>query len=359
VIMLRTNLVLIGVEHCPGRFVGLRGHPLNLPPRPDQLAQSGAFFASARTRRTRMLHPLLWMAAMALAFAGCGGKQSVDAPDNSANPTLRVLTLNLMQRSPVAGRSERFDRIAEFLESQARAGHPVDVLLLQEGCSGLVVGTMDSLGDLRRKLALKGLNYSLYSRPYLGVPALLVFRIGILTRAKILYTGGAPLDMKTGNWFDDFPLPGRKRVVAAGLDHAACRVNVFSVHLSSGGNQEARVRQARDLLGFINQFSITHPADIAILGGDMNAGPDTPVYELLAAEFVDAHTADAGGSPAYTFNLPRNPHCHGYPGGPSRIDFVFVRGRNIKVLSSEVVFNGENEWVSDHCGVLVVFSLGE
>ncbi len=275
---------------------------------------------------------------------------------------LRVLTLNLMQKSPIAARGERFNEIARFLKASQEAGRAVDAVLVQEGCSGVWAGTFDSLGELRRALGRAGLRYELYSAPCFGVPVGLVFRIGVLTNTQIRCTASSRLFSRTGNWYDDFPLHGRKRVVMAGVDHPIGRVNLFSTHLSSGGTPEDRLRQAKDLIKFVrdaarrtSDASAQHPADLNILGGDMNNLPGSEVHKLLASWFTDSFAAANPGAPGPTFNLPGNPHCRGYGGGPRRIDYVFYKGRGVEVQSSEVVFGAEGMWVSDHCGVLTVF----
>ncbi|MEW6354784.1 MAG: endonuclease/exonuclease/phosphatase family protein [Planctomycetota bacterium] len=270
---------------------------------------------------------------------------------------MRVLTLNLMQKSPVAGREERLERIAELVKSRHDAGEPIDALLLQEGCSGVTVGTMDSIGDLAARLGAKGLRYYVRSEPCFGVPNFLVFRVGVLTRADVLSSDGNGLECRTGDWFDDFPLPGRKRVVGLSTSTPMGRVNLFSVHLSSGGSQGDRIRQVRDLIQFVENFGKEHPAEVVIVGGDMNTTPTTDAYQQLSAAWADSYAAAATSSPGHTFNLPGNPHCKGYVGDPRRIDFIFVKGESIRIERSDVVFNSDGWWVSDHCGVLTTLKI--
>ena len=156
------------------------------------------------------------------------------APESSV-ARLRVLTLNLMQMSPVAGREVRFRRIADFIRTQRDEGRPVDVLLLQEGCSGIWVGTRNSIDELRQKLPPTPASYDLYSRPCFGVPVFLTFEVGILSAAPFLHTSAAALPCHTGEWLDDCPLPGARRAVMVGIDHPMGRVNLFTVHLASSG----------------------------------------------------------------------------------------------------------------------------
>ena len=156
---------------------------------------------------------------VAFGAGSCANSQSPTATPKRQDSCLRVLTLNLMQMSPVAGRGERFEKIAQFVKTRQDEGRPVDVLLLQEGCSGVWVGTSDSLNDLRKPLARKGLGYELCSQPCFGVPVFLQFRVGVLSNEKILYTDARDLPCPTGDWLDDCPLPGRKRAVMVGIAH--------------------------------------------------------------------------------------------------------------------------------------------
>ncbi|MFH0963901.1 MAG: endonuclease/exonuclease/phosphatase family protein [Planctomycetota bacterium] len=289
----------------------------------------------------------------AILLTGCAARKgAVTARAGEPDRLLRVLTLNLMQHSPIAGRGERFEKIADFLEARAKAGEPVDVVALQEGCSGLVVGTADSIADLGRQLERRGLRYHRHSAPQSGTPLFLLFRVGVLTSGPILYTDGRDLGGLTGNRMDDFPVPGRQHVVLAGMDYPIGRVNLLSAHLSSGGGADLHTRQARELLAFIEEMNGRHPADVTVLGGDMNTSPDTEAYRVLAGELTDSYAAAKSDSPGYTWDVPGNPHRLGHQGDPARIDFIFFRGEGVEVERSEVVFDKDDGWVSDHCGVL-------
>lgn len=292
------------------------------------------------------------LAVVPTAVSSCAVHRPTIPEDKAAAPCLRVLTLNLMQKSPVASREDRFAKIAEFLRARCDEGRPVDVLLLQEGCSGLWVGTADSINDLRRSLARVGLTYDIHSQPSFGVSSFLVFRVGVLTRAQIRYCDGRALDCRTGNWYDDCPIPGRKRVVMVGIDHAIGRVNLFSAHLASGGTEKDRTRHAEELLRFISEMDEKRPADVTVLGGDMNTCAGSPLYGLIAAHLTDAYAKANPGSAGPTFDLPGNPHNLGNGAAPRRIDFIFVKGKDLLVQDSEVVFGCEGWWVSDHAGVL-------
>jgi endonuclease/exonuclease/phosphatase family metal-dependent hydrolase len=197
--------------------------------------------------------------------------------------------------------------------------------------------------------------YGICSRSCFGVPAFLTFEVGILSVAPLLYTREAALPCRTGEWFDDFPLPGGRRAVMAGIDHPIGRVNLFTVHLASGGASTDRESQADALIRFARDCAVSHPAVLTVVAGDMNAAPDAHIYQQLAGAFRDSYAAANPGAEGPTFNLPGNPHCRGYGGTPQRIDFVLFEGTGIEVESSEVVFAEEGWFVSDHAGVLTTF----
>lgn len=296
------------------------------------------------------------MVGVGLATLSCRHDRPAPAsPPDPAGTRLRVLTLNLMQKSPVGSRDARFRRIADFLRQRHREGSPVDVLLLQEGCAGIWVGTGDSLDDLRQQLPEVAGPYGLYSRPCFGVRAFLTFEVGVISGFPFLYTADAALPCQTGDWFDDAPLPGGRRAVMAGIDHPIGRVSLFSVHLASGGLAADREAQADALVRFVRDCSASHPAALTVVAGDMNASPAAPVYQRLAGAFRDSYADANPGTVGPTFNLPGNPHCKGYSGSPQRIDYILFVGDGVEVESSEVVFAEAGWFVSDHAGVLTTF----
>ena len=123
--------------------------------------------------------------------------------------------------------------------------------------------------------------------------------IALLTRYPVVASGGALLDSE---------------LEQTGIVHARVRVggrDVDAYGIWLGLAPEERARQLTDALVFIGA------ASPALLGGDFNATPDSPVYARLAeANFVDPFAAlglgDAPTSPAVE---PRE-----------RIDFVWGRG---------------------------------
>jgi len=81
----------------------------------------------------------------------------------------------------------------------------------------------------------------------------------------------------------------------------------------------------------------------AILAGDMNATPDSEPIKILEQKWTNA--IDEAAAPSAPSSKPR-----------SRIDYVFFRGKSLKLISTEVI---SEPMASDHCPVLAVFELVE
>ncbi|APZ96560.1 endonuclease/exonuclease/phosphatase family protein [Fuerstiella marisgermanici] len=81
----------------------------------------------------------------------------------------------------------------------------------------------------------------------------------------------------------------------------------------------------------------------AILAGDMNATPDSEPIKILEQKWTNA--IDEAAAPSAPSSNPQ-----------SRIDYVFFRGKSLKLISTEVI---SEPMASDHCPVLAVFELAE
>lgn len=100
-------------------------------------------------------------------------------PDVWNRGYLNVLTVNLALFE-IERRDERLENFAEFAETKALDGEPVDVILLQEGVAGDLVNTKrGSPGDLQKKLQEHGLIYELRTATETGVPGILTTRNAI------------------------------------------------------------------------------------------------------------------------------------------------------------------------------------
>lgn len=166
-----------------------------------------------------------------------------------------------------------------------------DVMMLQEvdTCRITSYGIDDALW-LARRLGMA----EIYQPTLEGLSG-----IALLSRYPVVVAGGALLGSE---------------LEQTGIVHARVRVGgreVDAYGIWLGLAPEERARQLSDALAFVGA------ASPALLGGDLNATPDSPVYTRLAeADFVDPFVAlglgDAPTSPAV------EPH--------QRIDFVWGRG---------------------------------
>lgn len=273
--------------------------------------------------------------------------------------SVKILTLNVMQYASEE-RAARFQRIVDFLVTS-----PVHLLALQElsGGSYDTPPTEDSGADLAGMLAEAGLQYGYYTEANWGYPPYLVFKVGILPRYKmqtiVATSTGTPTDLPG----PDFP--ERKNVVMAAVNIPGFgRVNLYSAHIYNP-SAEGIEPQINNLLAFVNLEDEQNPAAATLVAGDLNFSIDsTPAayQKFIAQGFIDTYAA--ANSPAdpknccsqenlqgCTFGVPGNPFT--IIESPSRIDFIFVRGRGIRVKRSKVVFNGvDADFVSDHCAVL-------
>ena len=135
-------------------------------------------------------------------------------------------------------------------------------------------------------------------------------------------------------------------------------IDVYDTHLHHTREGGAiRAVQIRDLLAFIDSTRAPGPL---VLGGDFNAGAETPELQPLAPLFIDTWAvtnpqADAVASE--TLN-----EVFGYV--PQTIDHIFVARAGKPALvpvSSRVLFRGcgpDSVWASDHFGVLAKLTVG-
>lgn len=275
-------------------------------------------------------------------------------PLTGSQSTVRILTLNVMQNSGANDRAARFTTIANYVQA-----HPVSALALQELSGGTFdtpPNTTDSGADLAAKLNGKYGYYteSAFARYVFGAQAL-SFKVGVMPRYPMEYHSATKLDdpeiIYNDPPYSDFP--GRANAVACGLNIPGFgRVNLISTHVYTGVAEKET--QITNLVKFANDVALAHPARATIIAGDMNfaLSPETQsIYNIfLANGFKDSYrevNADAG----FTYGVAGDPY--GTSTNPARIDFIFVKGNGLQIVSSKVVFDGVNgAFVSDHCGVL-------
>ncbi len=274
-----------------------------------------------------------------------------------SQPSVKILSLNVMQKASEA-RSSRFQRIVNFLTTT-----PVHLMALQELSGGPSDDppTTDSGADLANMLAAVGLQYGYYTEANWGYPPYLVFKVGVLPRYGMLVTAAVSTGTPTDGWI----FAERKNVVMSGVYIPGFgRINLYSVHVY-GPSKEGVETQIDNLMQFVNQVDAQNPAVASIVAGDMNFSIDSsPVAyrKFIAQGFIDSYAAaqeaadpstccTPANTSGCTFGVPGNPFISA--ASPSRIDFIYIRGKGVRVKASKVVFNGtETDFVSDHCAVL-------
>jgi maltose 6'-phosphate phosphatase len=320
--------------------------------------------------------------------AAAPSEGNVSCSDVIQRGELNVLTINILF-SEMADRTARLERIATFVQSQAEAGRPVDVILLQEAAGGLLVKTENSAQDFREILKQRyGLDYSLSTAYANGVPGLLTVFNATLSRCAITVSLWRLLPPAVEIEFQGHPIPLTRSVLMTRLQVPGVgHIDVYNTHLCAGCEATERLEQAQTLVHFLQQVETRAPgATSIVLGGDFNtdlvhaAPPDEALYRLITAEgpipFEDSYAvANGAGNPASPlWCIPRADGGLDLPEGcsfgvtpirdplggdrtPARIDYLFVHGAS-GIVQSRVVFTpyapteAEQVSVSDHSAVL-------
>jgi maltose 6'-phosphate phosphatase len=251
----------------------------------------------------------------------------------------------------------------------------IDVILLQEVVGGFLSGTLNSSLDLWYLLAVRGLHYNLSYRLANGLPNLF-FSVGnaILTRCQILGTLSRSLPFVTEEVSDNIKILLRRNVMMSAIFVPGFgMINLFNTHLCAFCSPEDRLKQAQVMIDFIEAVEeALMPGEYpAVLGGDFNTAEASSVYESITTGFGFVDTYAAVKSCSNCCSDPYDPGCtYGVPGYPYavnpftgevedtvRIDYIFTKGEGFNAAESEVVFNINPNWVSDHSGVLTKISL--
>ncbi len=295
---------------------------------------------------------------------------SSTCPDVADRGYINVLTVNLLF-SEIEERNLRLARIANFVQQEALQKNPIDVILLQEVAGGVLEDTLNSSLDLRSLLQQRSLTYNLRYVMANGISGLLSVGNSILTRCSIKSATSITLPVESEEVFDDFQIPLKRKELMVSINIPGFgNISVYDTHLCATCSGSERFQQAQVLMRFISAVEKKLPGDNpVILGGDFNTDlnlPDNvPVYNLVTtAGFVDTYATFNGCTicctppsdlSGCTFAVPGNPFALDLITNeretPARIDYIFVRGFGA-VLESEVVFNHNPLWVSDHSGVL-------
>jgi len=280
---------------------------------------------------------------------------------------LNVLTINILY-TDFFQRLDRLRAVADFIEAQAQAGEPVDIILLQEVVSGAVSGTVGLSINLSAMLRRQGLDYNLRFRPVAGLPGVFMVGNAMLSRCSITGFASRLLPYAPERPVAGIGLPVLHEVQRIAIDVPGYgAASVYNTHLCSYCPGADRLRQTESLFRFLDRREDTANR-LAVLGGDFNTdvtvAADLPAYTLITDEngFTDSYAeansctgccSEAEGLDGCTYAVPGNTLVSGAP--PVRIDYIFARG-DFSSLESRVVFN-EAPWTSDHSGVLTKIEL--
>ena len=244
---------------------------------------------------------------------------------------LNVLTINLALFE-IARRDDRLEHLANFAETEAQDGEPIDFILLQEGVAGDLVETAGSPRDLRDKLEERGLVYELKTAFETGIPGLLATGNAILSRCDVHFkffkflpvtseqieiggVGGVVIPITRNVMMVRVKIPGAPKRFR--------KINLYNTHLcaGSGGSVvidgidvtttgctvDEREEQLVSMLKFVKnaeRFFSFFGEKPHVLGGDFNIdnfrgddpehpeqfGNEKPLYDTITgAGFIDAY----------------------------------------------------------------------
>lgn len=305
--------------------------------------------------------------AAVLAGAGPARAGSPACPDVTERGHLNVLTINILY-TDFFNRLDRLRAVAGFIEAEAAAGEPVDIILLQEVVSGALACSLSLSLRLTLMLRRHGLSYALRLRPVAGVPGLFMVGNAMLSRCAVTgfatrllpYAGEAPFGGP------GFPVLHEAQAIDIEVPGYGA-ASVYNTHLCAYCTGADRLRQTEALLRFLDRQEETAHR-LTVLGGDFNTditmAADRPAYSLItdSSGFDDSYAeanscsdccSEAEGSAGCTWAAPGNELAG--DAAPVRIDYIFARG-DVAAFESRVVFN-EPPWVSDHSGVLTRIGL--
>ena len=243
---------------------------------------------------------------------------------------LRIMSWNLRGAA-----KPRLDSVVEIVRA-----HEPDVLALQEVRRGQARGIAGLLGWRRPAWALKHNPY--WPAWWLAEGLALLSHHRLAVHPPVVLT--PEINRRTF----------RRRILLPAevlLDDDDQRLLLIDAHLSSGDDDELRVREAHHVL------SILPPSPPTVLVGDLNATPRAgSIRALVEGGFVDAWPAAApGGEPGFTYpaNAPRR-----------RIDYVMVHdavnsGLRIAEVSVPDDLGAAMSGLSDHRPLLARLELPE
>ncbi len=293
-----------------------------------------SFFSRFRPYR-KYASALLPLARRALAVMEPAGRSLIRrrpsrGHQGAASPVITVLSANLWHDWPRRrSRGARLEAFARLMTAER-----VDVALLQE------VDRTDALAADEFLADKLGMAY-VYARAN-GHEHALGFEEGLAVFSR--YPLGAPRLRE----FRSSAAPFARRIaLGATLDTPAGKLEAFSVHLSLARPQNAR--QMGQLSNWVGETASTRPA---LIGGDFNAGEDTPQIARAQRAWQDLFRQLHPDTAAATHQIrcPRN----GRQLRSKRLDYLFLQpnGHGWKVLEARHL-DMQGAGISDHQAVLV------
>jgi len=135
-------------------------------------------------------------------------------------------------------------------------------------------------------------------------------------------------------------------------------VNVFNTHLSAFNLNQIRIQQVQQIISYVENIELNHPAFATILTGDFNDTPNAASIQQLTNTGTDTSYVIT-----YSYVNPMDPGFTVPSYQPtSKIDYVFIKNTgSIEPVESALVMDqpyNPNKYCSDHLGILTIFRDG-
>lgn len=291
-------------------------------------------------------------ASIEAAFVERFGKARRPAPTPIwKEPKLRVLAWNIWHGGRRKGRDEGVKRVVEVIESSG-----ADIVVMQETYGS---GPRIS-GRLGFDYFLRSSNLSVLSR----FPIVETHRLGPAFRF-----GGVTIELRPGVHVQAYSLwinhlPSVKKQLAAD----ATAEDLVAADAKTRGKEMDRI--LAELLPHLAES----PRMPVIVGGDFNSGShldwtedaaNLPNHHGLVVPWpVSRSMAEAGFVDTFRVANPSPMNSPGHTWSPEfvdshqdRIDYVYVRGKNWRVVRAKVLSKHPRGWPSDHAAVLSTLEL--
>jgi maltose 6'-phosphate phosphatase len=248
---------------------------------------------------------------------------------------MKVLSLNLHLFTE-ADRFSKLDKITEYIKA-----NEIDICLFQECCQ-----TKDEevLYDNVKKdnnayyIANK-LGYNMFFHHFKTAYETLDEGLAIVTRFPIVYKCFFTISKTTDTtgWL-------RRDIIGAQIGDFM----FFNAHLGWDVGGETGLEQIEKLRGFLDYFY-----NPFILGGDFNYPDNSDEINTLKLDmfsFADLADIDSYSNPTFHYELDSKIDYK----GNRMIDYIFT-SHKLALKKFEIVFNNEEDYVSDHSGIMVEY----